>query len=1623
MSLTNEHIWAPSPSTTRGQPTQLSCDAKGERLAYASNKSIFIRSIDDPAVARQYTEHKAQATVARFSPSGFYVASGDAAGTVKVWDCVGEGITKGDYSIVNGRINDIAWDGDSQRIIAVGDGKQRYGHCFTWDSGNSVGEIYGHTQPINSVSIRQQRPLRAAAAGDDKTLVFYHGAPFKFNTGIRDKHTNYIYGVSFSPDGSQLVSVGGDRRIWLYDGKTGESKAQIGEGEHKGSIFGVSWSKDSRKLVTASADRTVKLWDVEAGKVAQTWSFGNEGAVNPLDQQVGVVWPSGRSDGLVISLSLSGDLNYLVEGTPQPRQVLKAHQKNITSLTRFASADGKETLWSGSFEGRVRSWDVATGTADTVDGDNHTNYIAGLTATQEGKGRIYSVGWDDTLRSIDVAAKTYTGSLSKLSAQPKGVAAAGNTVLVAQSDAIDIYQDGNKSGTFKAPADVTAVAAHEITAAFAAEDLIVRIGTVTPSAFTSQVEFKASRNPISTLAFSPDGTLLAVGDSRGRILVFRSKDGSLVTDRWTAHTSRITSIAWNSKGTHVASGSLDTHIFVWSLEKPGDWIQGNNAHKEGVTGVAWIADETKIASAGTDAAIKLREAAFILPHTGQRLKGLVNLGSRDAARDGSGEEQRPLLASSDSTTESSHRSYEMATLAEKLIEWWDKVRAFAVSEHGKGVFKFGLAYLLGSLATFIPAISAFLGHQDGKHLVATVTVYFHPARSRGSMFKALICACLAFLYTTFLSVTSMCVSMFFENLDLLVVGHIIVLTIFCGGGFAFIGWTKQRLNDPLVNVACSLASLSTTTILTKEGAVQKGDLSFAKISQTLKMLVMGVCAAMAVSFLIFPISARKKLRFSLTTMTSTLAIMLGSVTESFLTGSDEEMYTPPFTNASAQNKNTYVLLDKLVKEAKLEHYVAGTESEYRLEKRLVRCVQDINQNMGGLQSAAALQFQLLKQSQQEPANLAPDKSPLLARKSSTASQPGVWSIYGESVTLTPVREREEDDFLTEESQTTPVSALNGDQQERAMTATPSPQRMFEVFIEHLGPSMQSFAFTLKEILEEIPFGPGPEHNVSFNTKFYGSLDRALQLYREAREEALALVYRERDFAKIQSPDVEADLEEVSASCGHFSFTLMEFGEQLKDLLQILDELKLECEERPRGRTWNWLKFWRWFGEQEPDTATNDYPNLPLTNSGRPHLRKGHSSLESGYTAEIRSQNRVTYRVWKSLGFLRRDETKYAIKVGVGAALYALPSFNSVTRPLFTSWRGEWGLVSYMLVCSMTIGASNTTGYARFLGTCLGACCSIAAWYASGGNVVALAFMGWLMATWTSYITLVKGQGPMGRFIMLTYNLSVLYAYSLSANDNDNDEDEGGTHPIITEIALHRVVAVLSGCVWGIIVTRMIWPISARSKLKDGLSLLWLQMSLIWKRDPLSMMVNDKPVTPYLTVREKLQIERFLSNLETLHAAAKSEFELQGPFPELAYRNIINRTRGMLNAFYSMNMEILKNLTASEGELSLLQYTTQERVQLSSRISHLLSVLASSMKLEYPLNDALPNIQHARDRLLARIFHYRLESEVSLHTTDSDYALLYAYVLVTGQLGSEISALVAEISRLFGVLNEDVIELQ
>lgn len=367
--------------------------------------------------------------------------------------------------------------------------------------------------------------------------------------------------------------------------------------------------------------------------------------------------------------------------------------------------------------------------------------------------------------------------------------------------------------------------------------------------------------------------------------------------------------------------------------------------------------------------------------------------------------------------------------------------------------KCSLAYLIGTLGTFLPPIAAFLGDQDGKHMAATVTVYFHPARSRGSMLEASICAFVAFLYATFISVTSMGVSVFFEDiLDLLPLGHAIILIVFCGGGLGFIGWTKQRLGDPLVNVACSLASLAIITVLTKEGAVQRGDLDLDKIVQVLKMIVMGVIAAMAVCFIIFPISAKARLRQNMVELTASMADMLGVITYSFISGSEEVLSKEEYVNALNRNKKAYTSLEKLLREAKYEHYVSGTEREYCLESRLVRCVQDVAQSIGGLRSAATLQFNLLKQPHGYN-----DTGSMQIRESSASLLsmplsffPSPRSPYEQPRSLAAIVESPEGYESRDDVIATPDSQRQGGSETPAVQ---SAADIFAVFITHLGPSM------------------------------------------------------------------------------------------------------------------------------------------------------------------------------------------------------------------------------------------------------------------------------------------------------------------------------------------------------------------------------------------------------------------------------------------------------------------------------------------------------------------------------------------------------------------------------------------
>ena len=410
--------------------------------------------------------------------------------------------------------------------------------------------------------------------------------------------------------------------------------------------------------------------------------------------------------------------------------------------------------------------------------------------------------------------------------------------------------------------------------------------------------------------------------------------------------------------------------------------------------------------------------------------------------------------------DSSHghpHGYQRGLLSESAV-WLKRGFAFANSRTGRGVFKCSIAYVLGSLATFIPQIAALLGQQDGKHMVATITVYFHPARSIGSMFEAIICAIVAFLYAVFICFSSMGVSIFFDDtLHNIVLGHVLVLIIFCGGGLGLVGWTKQSMSHPLVNISCSLTSLAIITVLTKEGAVQAGEFSDDKVTQVMLMIAMGVLATTAVSFLVWPVSARTDLKNDITQITDSFGDLLAIITQAFLAGSEEILRQPAYREAENKNKKLYTSLTKNLKEAQYEHYVVGTEREYHLAAKLVNCMQRLSQNVGGLRSAATTQFLLVAQSPSSGLSETSTVKRSKKTKDSTNSHTGPEQGFSDEDLNISASPTELSLPMSHASSPTSLGHPFFEPSE-SNSSMSSPDDIFSTFIAQLGPSMVSLLF-------------------------------------------------------------------------------------------------------------------------------------------------------------------------------------------------------------------------------------------------------------------------------------------------------------------------------------------------------------------------------------------------------------------------------------------------------------------------------------------------------------------------------------------------------------------------------------
>jgi hypothetical protein len=143
------------------------------------------------------------------------------------------------------------------------------------------------------------------------------------------------------------------------------------------------------------------------------------------------------------------------------------------------------------------------------------------------------------------------------------------------------------------------------------------------------------------------------------------------------------------------------------------------------------------------------------------------------------------------------------------------------------------------------------------------------------------------------------------------------------------------------------------------------------------------------------------------------------------------------------------------------------------------------------------------------------------------------------------------------------------------------------------------------------------------------------------------LYKSKELDKDRPENVEADFEEVAASCGHFSFSLQDFANEMQNYLTILEELKEVTENQTRS--WIWLRFWkkskdqlmqapaedpeqeRLINQHEETQVPKDIPELVLE---RQNATKWRAAQEHGSTRDF------YHRLLHLIRVLERDDGEF-----------------------------------------------------------------------------------------------------------------------------------------------------------------------------------------------------------------------------------------------------------------------------------------------------------------------------------------------------------------------------------------------
>jgi len=526
-----------------------------------------LKSALDSREMAVFSGHGGVVSAAVWSPDSKWIVSASVDGSVGIWDRGGHLIRQfvpapAKPTDTLPAIRALALSPDGRAIITGSDD----GALRLWGlAGDLRIVLAGGEAAINAVAFDPSGKLLASAASDGRVRLWDVagkpvGKPFQRSPGA-------LNAVAFSPDGRTVAAAGVDRKVFLWD----LSGHALGEplAEHQAAISALAFSPDGSRLATAGLDHTAQLWDL------------------------------GRRDRVAIC---------------------QGHEAEVTSVA--FRPDGR-LLATGSLDKTARLWDVQGRSLVILGG--HEDGINSVAFSPDGKRLVTAAGdhrfapearrdyslrvWDATTALIDLVPRDE--EILALAFSPDGSLIAGGGRHLA------LYsRGGRRVGPYFVPLDaggdrparVRAVAFRPggRSIATASDDGRIRLWDLRGHILQVPVLAQVRGDPMSTVAFSPDGALIAGGDDRGTVWIFNDSPGVGATS-FRAHAAAVNGIAWSRDGRRLASAGDEATARLW--DRRGRSMGELRGHSDDVTCIAWSPDGKLIATGSRDRTVRVWDAS------------------------------------------------------------------------------------------------------------------------------------------------------------------------------------------------------------------------------------------------------------------------------------------------------------------------------------------------------------------------------------------------------------------------------------------------------------------------------------------------------------------------------------------------------------------------------------------------------------------------------------------------------------------------------------------------------------------------------------------------------------------------------------------------------------------------------------------------------------------------------------------------------------------------------------------------------------------------------------------------------------------------------------------------------